>query len=227
MTTAEIKSKGSLPPSQVDPKRTLIVCFEYGGIENGHYRWLPVLSSVQQWVSKQFATRNVVHVNSAPLICARNRAIRDVVLPRVDDFEWLISIDNDVTITHPGVEMFMAVEADVVSCRCRVQGKHAWAAPTSFHNPFWRCRMEVFRRLAPPWFRLRYSPDMCEVTACECQYFRDKCLAARFTVAHGGRCGHKMAGSHNIPPALVGSWNAPGPQLSPPHPVTPSPPHAL
>ena len=55
--------------------------------------------------------------------------------------------------------------------------------------------MEVLKRIEPPWFDWKYSLDGCELLGCDCSYFRDKVLAAGFTVAHGGCCGHDCAGN--------------------------------
>jgi hypothetical protein len=122
----------------------------------------------------------------------RNRAVRDVVLPKAAELgaEWALFIDNDVTITHPGVETFLALDGDLVSCHCRMRTPAAWSAENSFHTTFWFARIEIFRALPPPWFRFVYSDDGCEMLQCECQFFRDRVLASGFSVQSGGWCGH-------------------------------------
>ena len=59
-----------------------------------------------------------------------------------------------------------------------------------FHTTFWFARIEVFRAVPPPWFRFVYSDDGCEMLQCECQFFRDRAVAAGFKVCSGGWCGH-------------------------------------
>ena len=129
------------------------------------------------------------------LISYRNRVVRDIVLQQPQDIEWALFVDNDVTITHPGVEAFLALPSDVGSCDCLMPpGCDPWQKPGSFHTTFWFARIEVFRRLSPPWFTFGYSADGCEMRACECQGFAERAVAAGFTVQHGGHCGHAHEG---------------------------------
>ncbi|MEI8371331.1 MAG: hypothetical protein WCJ35_00700 [Planctomycetota bacterium] len=79
---------------------------------------------------------------------------------------------------------------DLVSCHCRMRTPAAWSGENSFHTTFWFARIEIFRMLPPPWFRFVYSDDGCEMLQCECQFFRDRALAAGFSVQSGGWCGH-------------------------------------
>lgn len=129
------------------------------------------------------------------LLAYRNRVIRDIALRQPPGIEWLLSIDNDVTITTPGMEHFLALAADVASCDCRMPpGTDPWCRPHSFHTTCWFARIDVFRRIPAPWFSFRYSADGCEMLACECQVFAEKVQAAGFTIAHGGWCGHGCEG---------------------------------
>ena len=177
-------------------EKTIVDAFEFGGLtDDGRPRRQPPKPSTQQWLRQNFAADSLFGICKSPYLAARNSAVRDIVLPRVNDFEWAMFIDNDVTITHPGVEHFLAAGADVVSCTCKMRQRNAWATPDSFHTPFWRCRVEVLGTIPAPWFEYPYSPDGCEVLGCDCMHFRRKVLKAGFSIAHAGHCGHACTGS--------------------------------
>ena len=154
----------------------------------------PLRESARKWLAERVPPGRYFGISwdETDIITFRNRAIRDVALPKAAELraEWALFIDNDVTVTHPGVEKFLAIDGDVVSCRCRMRTNAPWARVDSFHTTFWFARLEVFRALPPPWFQFVYSPDGCELFRCECQFFRDRATTAGFSVRHGGWCGH-------------------------------------
>lgn len=158
----------------------------------------PLRESARKWLAEQALPSRYFGIrwDETDIITFRNRAVRDVVLPKATEFgvEWALFIDNDVTITHPGVEKFLAIDADVASARCRMRTDVPWACVDSFHTTFWFARVEVFRTIPPPWFQFVYSDDGCELVQCECQFFRDRVTAAGFSVLHGGWCGHACEG---------------------------------
>lgn len=181
-----------------NPAKTIVLCFEYGGAdESGVDRRLVLTPAALSWVKATFPPENVFSVNIGPYLCARNAAIRDCVLPVAADrgAEWLLSVDNDVTITHPGVENFLQAAGDVVACECPMPSPHTWSDPGAFHTPLWRCRIEVLKTVEPPWFDFVYSPDNCQLLMCDCQFFAAKARAAGFSVAHAGHCEHGNFGS--------------------------------
>ena len=194
-----------LPPEfwstvDIEPEKTLVVAYVYGGFaKTGERRVLPLFRSTGKWIAANFPEENFLAINKGPYLVARNSAIRDLIIGnKVTNgrtFDWFLSIDNDVTITTPGMENFLKVQADVVSCDCRMRNPHAWDKPQSFHTPMWFCRTEVLRATQPPWFNYNYSPDFCELLSCDCTYFRNKVIEAGFSVAHGGHCGHGNYGS--------------------------------
>lgn len=180
----------------IDPAKTLVTGFTYGGYDDkGRLLRAPLLIPTRLWIERTFPKENIFNVCGSPLICARNRTIRDFVLPKADAYEWYLSIDNDITITHPGVYRFLSLKADVISCNCRIAGGQGWDDPRAFHTGFWCCRIAVLKAIKPPWFLYPYSDDGCELLGCSCSYFRDKVLAAGFSVKHGGHCGHQMRDS--------------------------------
>jgi hypothetical protein len=158
----------------------------------------PLRPSAQKWLADHVLPGRYFGISwdRCDIITFRNRAIRDVALPKAAELgaELVLFIDNDVTITHPGVEHFLATEGDVVACRCRLYSATPWARRDSFHTPFWFARIDVFRVLPPPWFQFVHSADGCELVRCECQFFRDRAVAAGFTVRSGGWCGHGCEG---------------------------------
>ena len=167
-----------------------IVC---ANVESG-----PVPPTTMDWFVANFPLeRRFQFKRDLRLIPARNTIIRDVMLPALasmkDDanpVEWCWFIDNDVTLTHPGLERWLAVQGDIVSCDCHMAEAGAWEGEEAFHTPLWRCRPEVLYMLQPPWFMYPLSEDGCDVLTCECAYFSVKARAAGFTVRHGGYCGH-------------------------------------
>lgn len=57
----------------------------------------------------------------------------------------------------------------------------------------------------PPWFQFVYSPDGCELLACECQFFRDRAIAAGFSAppqAGGAGMGAKASGAGRLLPGF-------------------------
>ena len=175
----------------MDFSRALI----FGNVFSG-----PLRRATLRWMVESFPDGQAWLMDKPlPLCAARNAAIRDDVLPRLAAsplaFDWVFFVDNDVTITHPGLEDFLKIEADVASCDCAMPTPAAWELADAFHNHFWRCRPEVLQTIRPPWFAMPTSPDGCDVVGCDCLYFRAKALAAGFSVKHGGYCGHENAAS--------------------------------
>ena len=113
----------------------------------------PLRQSAEKWLGERVLPGRYFGISwdESDLITFRNRAIRDGALPKAAEFgaEWALFIDNDVTITHPGFEHFLATEGDVVSCRCRMRTSVPWACIDSFHTTFWFARIKVFRELRP------------------------------------------------------------------------------
>ena len=156
------------------------------------------------WLCENFPEDSrIAFKKEVPMLMGRNSMIRDAAIPRYEELkangrniEWLWFIDNDVTITHPGLERWMETPGDVVSCQGRMEsGDIAWSTESAFHNHFWRCRPEVLYEITPPWFELIVSKDGCDVYSCECQFFAIRAQEAGFEVRYGGSCGHDAKGS--------------------------------
>ena len=94
--------------------------------------------------------------------------------------EEALFIDKDLTITHPDVENFSAIDGDVVYCRCRICTAALWARVDSFHTTFWFAGIKVFRTSSPPCFQLVHTPNCCELVKCECRFFRDQTMPEKF-----------------------------------------------
>jgi hypothetical protein len=154
----------------------------------------PVPPSTADWIMESFPEgRRLVTKKDVPLHAGRNSMIRDAMFPAVaqyPDTEWCFFLDNDVTITYPGIDRFLAIDADVASCECPMETKNAWADEDSFHDHFWKCRPAVLRAIQPPWFNLNLSADGCDLMGCDCLTFSAKVRTAGFTIRHGGYCGH-------------------------------------
>jgi len=164
----------------------------------------PIKRTTAKWLLDHFPPGHFLcYVKEVPMIVGRNAMIRDGGLATINRFQkdqgievdWVFFVDNDVTITKPGIDNFLAVPGDVVSCECRMQSAHAWGEKDAFHDHFWRCRAEVLRAIEPPWFTENWTEDGCNVVGCECLTFRAKAIEAGFRVRHGGWCGHENAHS--------------------------------
>lgn len=176
----------------IDPKRTIVLCYQYGGFDGtGQKRWRHMKVSMCDWLLKTFPHENIYGINIHPYLPARNRPIRDLVVPNLDRFDYLLSVDHDITISHPGLERFLTTKGDVVACRHKKDNSHAWKKPGSFHAGFWRARTKIFRFLKAPWFLPIFSEDGCNYLGCDCEYFAARVRAVGFSVSSGGRCGHQ------------------------------------
>ena len=163
----------------------------------------PLPPTTQDWISESFPIgKAILFKKETSIVCAKNSMIRDGALPAIRQMrkfgvhvDWAWFIDNDVTITHPGLDKWLATEGDVVSCDCEMRNHRAFSSEEAFHNHFWRCRVEVLEKLEAPWFEPMSSADGCDMLGCECQTFAAKARAAGFTVRHGGWCSHGNQGS--------------------------------
>ena len=153
--------------------------------------------TTHEWLAMNFAEgRAKQFQREGFVVAARNAIIRDVALPLIKELpgiEWCWFVDNDVTLNHPGLDNWLKVPGDVVSCNCFHRNENAWATEDAFHTHFWRCRPEVLLQIAPPWFDTNVSPDGCDQYGCECITFALRAQRAGFTVRHGGWCGHDSA----------------------------------
>jgi len=105
-------------------------------------------------------------------------------------FEQFIFVDNDM---EPGSQTaeFLRAEQDVVSAMYPTGHAESWDHPYAFHTGLWRTHRKVLETIRPPWFGYKYSEDGCSIVACSCAMFRNKAVAAGFTVGHAGWAGHK------------------------------------
>jgi hypothetical protein len=176
--------------------RVLIVGFEYP---------LPLRRAVWPWLNRlgllgpvdldspDPRPANVRGSRKTPYIVARNQAVRDIILPRADDYDWVLMLNNDVTPTESSAK-FLELEGDLLSCDCPLKNPAAWAGKQAFHLALSCVRTQVFRVMEPPWFRFSYSDDYCELLGCDCEYFATKAKRLGFTIAHGGVCSHDHLG---------------------------------
>jgi hypothetical protein len=177
-------------------ENTLIVGFEYPG---------PLKSTVWPWLERHGLLEPILldvpgtfpnyrRVAMAPLIVARNRAVRDFILPVKDKYEWVMMINRDITPTVSS-DALLTMQADLKCIECATPVPTCWQAADSWHNHFSLIRMEVFAKMPPPWFQYIYSDDGCDLLDCDCGYFATKAKALGFTVAHGGYCSHEHGGN--------------------------------
>lgn len=123
------------------------------------------------------------------VVVAYNRAVRDLALP--SRFDWFVFCDKDL-MPGPAADPFLAADADVVGVQYPIRNPESWGEPTRIHTGLWRCHRGVLEALSPPWFARRYSHDGCDVIQCECDFFREKALAAGFAIARAGWADHAV-----------------------------------
>ena len=178
--------------------RVLIVGLEYPTpLKRSVWPWLDRLGLLGKvdLESPDPRPENVRGLQITPYICARNRAVRDIILPVADRYDWALMINNDITPTESTAK-FLDLDGDLLSCGCNYhRNPAAWAAPDSFHTALCCVRMEVFKLVPSPWFRYQYSADGCDVLGCDCAFFAAKAKALGFRIAHGGLCSHDHIGN--------------------------------
>jgi hypothetical protein len=176
-------------------RNTLILGFEYPG---------PLKSLVWPWLERHGLLEpialdvpgthpNYRRVALSPLIVARNRAVRDFVLPVANRYEWVMMINRDITPTVSS-DALLDMPGDLKCVECQTPNPNCWKEADAWHNHFSMVRMEVFRKMQPPWFQYVYSADGCDLLNCDCGYFAEKAKALGFTIAHGGYCSHEHVG---------------------------------
>lgn len=154
----------------------------------------PMPKETDEWLADNFCLSRILRVaEPAPLPEGRNLAIQDGLSCALPTDEWVWFIDNDVTIIPAGMEQFLALPGDVVSCHCRMPFDSAWCRPDAFHDHFWRCRLDVLRSIPYPWFT-DALPNGGK-PSCECMTFRERVLVKGYSVQWGGWCEHVSARS--------------------------------
>jgi len=174
----------------------LIVGFEHGApLRRAVWPWLDRLGLLGPVELDGSNPRwsNVRGIGVTPYIVARNRAVRDIILPRADQYEWVLMVNNDITPTESTAK-FLNLDADILSCDCSLRAPGAWDSPDAFHLALSCVRMRVFVEMERPWFKWVYSADGCDVIGCDCNYFAAKAHALGYTTAHGGHCKHDHLG---------------------------------
>lgn len=126
--------------------------------------------------------------------CARNTAVRESALGSHRTYEHFVFIDRDVRPTEATAK-FLELNADIKCCQVPMDHVLAWVWPDSFHEALWCTSRKVLESIEPPWFMQRYNDEGTEMEGCICQSFREKALAAGFTIAHGGWAEHDRDGS--------------------------------
>lgn len=116
---------------------------------------------------------------------ARNWAIKNVGL--TSGKRHIVMIDNDMPIDGKANPFWEATD-DVVVCMAGTAER--WSFANAFHSGMFRADRRVFEDIEPPWFDLPASADGTVQTDCTCGYFRDKAVAASFSITHAGWCAH-------------------------------------
>lgn len=174
----------------INPATTVIVAFEYNH---------PVDMAMRDWLGKRFPQSHVFSIKSQPYIPARNNAYWRVLNHPQNNWEWVLSVDNDVSPVDTLTDDWLLTPGDIVSCRCNMPSReNCYGQPDSFHNPLWFGNLTKLRELPLPWFLFDYGPEGREVVACDCECLRKKAKAAGLTIRHGGFCNHLGQSSTHV-----------------------------
>lgn len=179
----------SLENSVIDLAATRVIVISW---PDGHWN-----RDLRNWIRGRFWRRTdhpedqIIDVIRPDLICAKNWAIKEHVIDNPGGYKHFLFVERDVRPDIVSDEIFR-VHADIVCCEVKVRNEAAWLRPDSFHATMWMSNRSALERIPPPWFGVTYSEDGCDRLAGECEYFRQKALAAGLTIARGGWADHDM-----------------------------------
>jgi hypothetical protein len=160
----------------LDPSRTIVLVPDHPN--------RMASTALMLWLAKRF--ENIQPFGKYDVVAMRNTLVRDM---RHKRFDFVAMFDNDM---HPTAtsDILWESTADINCVQCEHGCGGCWARPDDFHcNGFWFTR-KVLIEIPLPWFMKTYSPDGCEQVGCSCNYFREKALAAGFTIQRGGWMNH-------------------------------------
>jgi hypothetical protein len=99
---------------------------------------------------------------------------------RLDEFEWLLFIDNDMK-PYQATNMFLSEQEgyDVVACNYDCANKAAHAMPDAFHMGMVRVKISKIKELiakdpTKPLFMMPRNAENTAIMVCECYYFAER-----------------------------------------------------
>jgi len=128
-----------------------------------------------RWYSKRFVE------------CAYNSAVRELALP--SKCHHFIFADRDIRPSRR-TEPFLQADGPLVACEYDIDNNQSWEDPNAMHAGLWRCDRKVLEAIKPPWFKRILGRDGTVEKSCVCNYFRNKALAAGFSVVRAGWTAH-------------------------------------
>ncbi len=123
------------------------------------------------------------------IVCARNWAIKEHVIDNPGAYNDFLFVERDVKPDQAADGIFCE-QADIVCCQVKLRNEAGWLRSNSFHAPMWRSTRSALQRIPVPWFAAVYSKDHTSRVTDECEFFRNKALAAGLTIARGGWADH-------------------------------------
>lgn len=145
-------------------------------------------NSIKDVLREMGYTRNEwAYTCESPIEVAYNLGFQKLLA--VSSAEWFVVCDNDLTL-GPTTHHWLEPDADVVCIQYPGGPKQKWALHRPFHSGMYRIHRSVIQTIPPPWFLRPLSPDGCAVKGCPCGYFRDKVLAAGFSLECAGWADH-------------------------------------
>lgn len=175
--------RASMPEPNVDNTRVIMFAWPNGRIT----------VELAEWIFSRYPRAknndNIGVLGIQGIVQARNTAIRDYVLKSDERYRWFLFADADVRPHGRTADVFN-LSTDIRCCRVPTRNPNAWTKQDSFHDQFWLARREVFEQIPAPWFEFPYTADGCALKGCLCSSFRQKALAAGFTISHGGYAEH-------------------------------------
>jgi len=170
----------------VDLSKTRFICTAYPD-----HRW-PV--QLMMWI--EGLMQDIDHrpdyrdsLNKKNMVCARNTAILASALGSHPSFEWFIFVDHDVKPDWRSTP-FLELQSDIKCCQVTQNSPYCYGWPDSFHDALWCTSRAVLEAIGPPYFWIDYNDNKTDMLHCMCESFRQKALAAGFSISHGGYAEH-------------------------------------
>jgi hypothetical protein len=164
---------------KIEPQKTRVIVQTVKGMVHG---------ALALWLAQRFPLENILFASiDDQLVVARNRVMLDLGVHAPPSIEHFVLFDADMQPDHR-IEPMFASEGDVVGCHYDTPTPNAWLRSDDVHCGALRFRREVLIAIQPPYFAFRYDPTGARCVACECDNFREKCVAAGLTIRREGYC---------------------------------------
>src|SRR6185312_2274238 len=131
-----------------------------------------------------------------PYDLVRNKSVLGLG-ERLNKYEWILFIDNDIRPTNL-TQMFLSEQdADVVACNYDTQNPTAAITPDAFHMGMVRVKASKIKELlelsktdGQPLFLMPRNKENTQITGCECAFFAERLKQVDAKVVRIGHANH-------------------------------------